>query len=75
MPVRPGMDLLSGILLAASPWLFGFADDIWWPHVLFGLIEIGAALMTRMAPEAEAPGRPSSASRRWERGCFATASR
>jgi hypothetical protein len=58
MSVHLGLDLLSGILLAASPWLFGFADDIWWPHVLFGLIEIGAALMTRTAPEAEAP-RPA----------------
>ncbi len=53
MPVHLGLDLLSGIVLAASPWLFGFADDIWWPHVLFGLIEIGAALMTRTAPEAK----------------------
>jgi hypothetical protein len=31
------------VFLLASPWLFGFADRIAWPHVLFGLIEIGPA--------------------------------
>ena len=23
-----------GLFLIAAPWLFGFADAIWWPHVL-----------------------------------------
>ena len=41
------MDALAGIVLAASPWLFGFADTIWWPHVLLGLGEIGAAMTTQ----------------------------
>lgn len=44
------MDLLSGILLAASPWLFGFADYVWGPHLILGLFEIGAALTTRREP-------------------------
>jgi hypothetical protein len=44
------LDAGSGLLLAASPWLFGFADYIVWPHVLFGLFEIGAALMTQRTP-------------------------
>ena len=47
MPVHLGLDFASGLLLLASPWLFGFADRIAWPHVLFGLIEIGASLMTQ----------------------------
>ncbi|OYQ36328.1 hypothetical protein CHU92_09920 [Flavobacterium cyanobacteriorum] len=41
------MDILSGILLAASPWLFGFADRVYLPHLILGLIEIGAGLMTK----------------------------
>ena len=53
MPVHLWLDLISGVVLAASPWIFGFADEIWCPHVLFGLFEIGAALMTRTSPEAE----------------------
>ena len=44
------LDLMSGILLAASPWLFGFADNVWSPHLILGLFEIAAALMTRREP-------------------------
>lgn len=41
------VDALGGVLLAASPWLFGFADAIWWPHLLVGLMEIVVALATK----------------------------
>lgn len=44
------LDLMSGILLAASPWLFGFADYIYGPHLALGILEIGAALMTKREP-------------------------
>jgi hypothetical protein len=43
------LDLIGGILLAASPWLFGFSDVIWQPHLIVGIIEIGASLMTQRA--------------------------
>lgn len=49
------LDFIGGVLLAASPWLMGFADYIVWPHVTFGLLEIGAALMTSTAPYVPAP--------------------
>ena len=42
-----GLDILAGLFLLASPWLFGFADRITWPHVLFGLFEIAAGLTTK----------------------------
>jgi|SRR4051812_9794679 hypothetical protein len=44
------LDLMSGVLLAVSPWLFGFADRIWEPHLIFGLLEIGVSLITRQQP-------------------------
>jgi hypothetical protein len=47
MPVHLGLDMASGALLAVSPWLFGFADVIIWPHLLVGIMEIGVALMTK----------------------------
>lgn len=49
--VHLGVDALSGILLAASPWLFGFADLIWWPHLLVGLTEIAVVAMTKRPAE------------------------
>jgi hypothetical protein len=45
------LDLASGVLLAASPWLFGFAKKTYLPHLLMGLFEIGAALTTKQQPE------------------------
>ncbi|MDB5294586.1 MAG: hypothetical protein JWO31_569 [Phycisphaerales bacterium] len=50
MPAHLGMDMLAGLLLAASPWLFRFADVIAWPHVVAGLAEIGLAAVTARTP-------------------------
>lgn len=46
LKVHLGIDMASGALLAVSPWLFGFAELIWWPHLLVGLMEIIVPLMT-----------------------------
>ena len=54
MPVHLVFDFLSGVLLAASPWLFGFSDRLWMPHLILGLIEIGAAVLTRTKPQHSA---------------------
>jgi hypothetical protein len=51
MSVHLGVDAAGGLLLAASPWLFGFADQVFWPHLIIGILEIGAALMTRTTPD------------------------
>jgi hypothetical protein len=37
-PVHLGLDLVVGLALAVSPWLFGFAEQVWWPHVLVGVV-------------------------------------
>lgn len=52
LPMRThlNLDLASGVLLAASPWVFGFAGYIWLPHLILGLFEISASLMTRTTP-------------------------
>ena len=60
MPAHLALDALSGVVLAASPWLFGFADQVWVPHLVFGLFEIAAASMTRPTPfegQAATPAR------------------
>lgn len=44
------IDFLAGVLLAASPWLFGFSDEdakAWVPHVVVGLALVAVSLVTR----------------------------
>ena len=50
MPVHLGLDIAGGLLLAASPWLFGFAEEARMPHLILGLFEIVAAVVTRTTP-------------------------
>jgi hypothetical protein len=57
MPAHLRLDLwLSGVFLAASPWLFGFVDRVYLPHVCFGLFSIVAGLVTRKTPYAARVG-------------------
>ena len=56
MSAHLALDAMGGALLAVSPWLFGFADTVWVPHVVFGLLEIGAAVMTHSVPDHERVG-------------------
>lgn len=51
LPTHLGLDAASGVLLAVSPWLFGFAGIIWWPHLLVGLMEIVVVLTSKRHPE------------------------
>ena len=41
------LDMITGALLAASPWIFGFAGYIWQPHVALGGLQMLVALFTR----------------------------
>jgi len=50
MPVHLTLDVASGALLAASPWLSGFAKNgprYWLPHALMGTSEVLIALMSK----------------------------
>lgn len=51
MKTHLGIDLFAGIFLIASPWIFDFADRVFWPFVVLGVIEIGASLLTEKTPE------------------------
>lgn len=50
MPVHLALDAASGVLLASSPWLFGFAREgsrYWLPCVAAGAFEVFAAATTK----------------------------
>jgi uncharacterized membrane protein HdeD (DUF308 family) len=49
MSVHNLYDIAAGALLAASPWIFGFADEtanVWVPHLVVGLAAIFLGLTT-----------------------------
>jgi hypothetical protein len=56
MPVHLMLDLLSGIFLALSPWIFGFSDEVYMPHLIFGILEVGPSLTTQRVPSANVSG-------------------
>jgi uncharacterized membrane protein HdeD (DUF308 family) len=52
MAVHNVIDIVAGVFLALSPWLFGFADEsanVWVPHVVVGLAAIFLGLTTIQA--------------------------
>lgn len=53
MPVHLWLDALGGVVLAASPWLFGFDEHVWAPHLALGLFEVAAAAFTHTIPSYE----------------------
>jgi hypothetical protein len=58
LPVHLSMDVIAGIVLAVSPFVFGFSDEganAWIPFLVFGVGMIGAGLMTQRTPEVPLP--------------------
>ena len=66
MSVHLLFDIAAGVVLAASPWIFGFADEsanVWVPHLLAGIAAILLGLVTVQHSGDEraavAPGQPA----------------
>jgi hypothetical protein len=52
MAVHNLIDIAAGTLLAASPWIFGFADEtanVWVPHLVVGIAAVFLGLTTKQA--------------------------
>ena len=56
MRVHLTIDVFSGAFLASSPWLLGFADEVILPHLLMGLFEVSAGLLTAKHPSHDKAG-------------------
>jgi hypothetical protein len=50
MEIHLVIDAFIGLFLLMSPWLFGFAHVVLGPHILFGILGIGAALFSKVKP-------------------------
>ena len=55
MKVHIVLDVVTGLFLAVSPWLFQFMDTAhnsqWVPHVVVGIMVMGYALLTSTADD------------------------
>lgn len=47
MTIHLVIDFIAGALLAVSPWLFGFSDYVYLPHVIFGAMEIAVVIFSK----------------------------
>jgi hypothetical protein len=62
-----GFDVVAGAVLALSPWLFGFAGQGWVPHLVLGLVLVGAGLCTATVPRERAAAEIETAEERRRR--------
>lgn len=53
MRVHLTADVFAGAFLASSPWLFGFANEVFLPHLLMGIFEVTAGLLTSKHPSRD----------------------
>jgi len=53
IPMRTHLTLaiLSGVFFALSPWLLGFHEYVYLPHLILGITEVAAGLMTETTPK------------------------
>ena len=58
MRLHLALDLLVGLLLAASPWLLGFADVAFATHLVLGAFEVLVSLATSTSPSQMRVGEP-----------------
>src|SRR3982751_43212 len=54
------LDLVVGIILSLSPWIFGFSRLVWTPHLLLGIIIICLSIVSK--PRASVKYRDKRAS-------------
>jgi hypothetical protein len=53
LPMRTHLllDIIIGVFLAASPWIFGFASYVYAPHLFFGLFAIVVAFLSKKSSQ------------------------
>jgi hypothetical protein len=60
MPMHLMLDAGAAIVLAASPWIFGFSKFVYLPHLILGLGELMVVAMSQTQPRS-VPGTAARA--------------
>ena len=66
LPIHLKLDAIAGIVLAISPFVFGFSDEgtnVWLPLVVAGVGMLNAGLLTQCSPETPPAARRPPAQR------------
>lgn len=50
MRIHLTIDVIIGLVLIPVPWILGFAGEIFWPYVVFGLLISLAGVFTKYIP-------------------------
>jgi hypothetical protein len=53
IPIHLWLDAVAGVLLAVSPWVLGYDERVWLPHVVVGVLLVGIAAITDTVPGYE----------------------
>jgi hypothetical protein len=53
IPAHLLLDAVGGLALAVSPWMLGFDERVWIPHVALGLVQVATAAITNTVPGYE----------------------
>jgi hypothetical protein len=50
MKIHLWLDFATGIFLVSSPWIFGFSQKAFLPHLIFGLLELVVVVLSNPRP-------------------------
>ena len=53
LPLHFTIDILIGVALAVSPWVFGFSDELFKPHLIIGISLIAVSLISDRISDRE----------------------
>ena len=55
MKAHLAIDLVTGLFLAISPWVFGFSDKVYVPHLFVGLLQMAVVFTSQSVPYSDRP--------------------
>jgi hypothetical protein len=50
------IDVVGGSFLLASPWIYGYSDQVFWPQLILGSIVFLLGIFTETSPVTDEPG-------------------